>query len=157
LQDQQSCQRAIHEEVLESPVLVPILFLALCLCIALFTIYSSFWIAFSSLACLAIGLVLYTIFHSRFGLPRSGHYQRWAYRVNGNIQSRASQFVFFFHSHVQIRFADSLKLYSTAKSSWSVSRDNHFKNNKTFHSTSTCQIYHFVVQIFRMNHATIRM
>lgn len=75
-------RREIHHQAIQVPVLLPIVFLVVCLSLVIVTIVQSFWASVVGLSILAIGLAIYAIFIWDKALQRFGIYRRISHAVN---------------------------------------------------------------------------
>lgn len=70
------------DQAIRVPLLLPICFLGVCLCLVLVTIVQSFWTSIVGLSILACGLGIYTLCIWEGALQRFACYQRAAHLIN---------------------------------------------------------------------------
>jgi hypothetical protein len=78
-------KREIHEKAIQVPLILPILFLIVCLSLVLVTIVQSFSASVVGLLILAIGLAVYFLFIWEKTLQRFGWYRQIMHQINGKI------------------------------------------------------------------------
>uniref|UniRef100_A0A183CQ03 AA_permease domain-containing protein n=1 Tax=Globodera pallida TaxID=36090 RepID=A0A183CQ03_GLOPA len=75
-------RQGVHEKAIRVPLVLPVLFLFICLALVFVTIIQSFWASAVGLLILAIGLAVYVIFIWPHAIQRFGWYRRLSHSVN---------------------------------------------------------------------------
>uniref|UniRef100_A0A183CQH4 AA_permease domain-containing protein n=1 Tax=Globodera pallida TaxID=36090 RepID=A0A183CQH4_GLOPA len=75
-------RQGVHEKAIRVPLVLPVLFLFICLALVFVTIVQSFWASAVGLLILAIGLAVYVIFIWPHAIQRFGWYRRLSHSVN---------------------------------------------------------------------------
>ena len=76
------CKRKVHEKAIRVPLILPIIFLFVCLSLVSITIIQSFKASIVGLLILAIGLIIYILFIWEKALQRFGAYRRLSSSIN---------------------------------------------------------------------------
>ncbi|CAK5080988.1 unnamed protein product [Meloidogyne enterolobii] len=76
------CKRPVHEKAIRVPLILPIIFLIVCLSLVSITIIQSFKSSIVGLLILAIGLAIYILFIWEKAFQRFGVYRRLSNYIN---------------------------------------------------------------------------